>query len=103
MVSLFYYSAIEPPNFSRLYKNFIICLQGKIIRNLLQLIESQSRFGCQRLNIASHPHRERLGAGLVCVGACAGTPALEAALEQAHQAGVPVADDEQESRNGAVK
>src|SRR5664280_131930 len=43
----------------------------------------------------SHAHGKRLGAGLVGVGGGAGAPAFEAALQQAHQAGVPVADDEQ--------
>jgi subtilase family serine protease len=43
-----------------------------------------------------HTHRERLGAGfVVCVGGAA-APTLEAALQQAHQAGIPVADDEED-------
>ena len=54
------------------------------------------------LNGASHPHREGFGAGFVGVGA-AGVPALEAALQKTHQAGVPVADDKQDQeRRGEV-
>ena len=54
------------------------------------------------LNGASHPHREGFGAGFVGVGA-AGVPALEAALQKTHQAGVPVADDKQnQERRGEV-
>ena len=51
----------------------------------------------------SYPHRERLGAGFVGVGGSAGAPALEAPLQQAHQAGVPIADDKQnQERRGEV-
>src|SRR5580698_1785911 len=48
----------------------------------------------------SHPDRERLGTGFVVGFGCAGAPALEAALQQAHQAGVPVADDEEDQERG---
>jgi len=41
-----------------------------------------------------HAHREGLGAGLIGVGAGV-FPAFEAALQQAHKAGVPVAEDEE--------
>jgi hypothetical protein len=42
---------------------------------------------------------EGLGAGFFLVGA-AGAPAVEAALQQAHEAGVPVAEDEEDEEWG---
>ena len=40
-------------------------------------------------------HRERLRARLIRIRRTSAAPTLEAALQQAHQAGVPVADHEQ--------
>src|ERR1700729_4284249 len=48
-----------------------------------------------------HAHRERLGTRLIGVDARA--PALKAALQQAHEAGVPIAADEKDKeRRGEV-
>src|ERR1700738_2104346 len=71
------------------------------VRTCFTGIPTNPRYRCALLHCGLHADGEGLGAGLVGGIGAAAAPALEAALEQAHQAGVPVADDEEdEERRG---
>src|ERR1700751_2908736 len=65
--------------------NLVLAKIGACLSPIPNDLWSRRRF----FHVYLHAHRKRLGARLVGIGSAA--PALEPSLQQAHQAGVPVA------------